>query len=369
MKRLLALPILLTLLLAACKSAGSSDTIEIGFIGPLTGDAAALGTDILHGTTLAVEEYNAKVKDGKNVKLVVEDGRCSGADATAAAQKLVNIDGVLAIVGGACSSETLAAAAIAEAAKVVVMSPSASSPDITNAGEYVFRVYPSDMYKTTAMTQLLREKGYKKIALVTENNDYAVAIRTGLQEKNPADAFVLNEMVDLGTKDFRSLLTRLKDAQFDVFIPNASQNAVMGEMIKQFRELGFTQPIVSQDVADTADVLQMVGNQEENVWTVNVPDAGKGQAFEETFENKFGKPQAGIVWAAYGYDAARVLLAQLTIATNGEELRKALQELSNFKGIIGDIHFDENGDVVGIPLALKQYQKGTIVTLREIPIN
>ncbi|MBI1934526.1 ABC transporter substrate-binding protein, partial [Candidatus Peregrinibacteria bacterium] len=175
MKRLIALSVLSTLLLTACKASG--DTIKIGFIGPLTGDAAALGKDILNGTQIAVEEVNANGGiNGKQVQIITEDGRCSGSDATNAAQKLINIDHVVAIVGGSCSSETLAAAAVAESAKTIVMSPSASSPDITQAGEYIFRVYPSDAYKTTAIVKLFQERKYKKIALITENNDYAVAI-------------------------------------------------------------------------------------------------------------------------------------------------------------------------------------------------
>src|SRR5687768_12900217 len=89
--------------------------LRIGVIQPLTGDAASYGTSQLRAIQIAADELNAKGGiRGKQIELVVEDGRCDSPAAGAAAQKLVSIDKVKVIIGGGCSSETLAAAALTE---------------------------------------------------------------------------------------------------------------------------------------------------------------------------------------------------------------------------------------------------------------
>ena len=146
MKRLLVPLFALGILLSACSpSDDGTGPIKIGFIGPLTGEASPYGVDTLNGAKLAVDEINeAGGVNGRMIEIIAEDGRCTGTDAASAAQKLVNVDKVVAIVGGQCSGETLAAAPIAESAKVVMISPVSSSPDVTAAGDFIFRDYPSD---------------------------------------------------------------------------------------------------------------------------------------------------------------------------------------------------------------------------------
>ncbi len=369
MKRVALLGAVSALLLAACQP-GSSDTIKIGYIGPLTGDAAALGVDILGGVRMAVADINtAGGINGKTVELIAEDGKCASSDATSAAQKLVNIDKVVAVLGGQCSGETLAAAPVADPAKIVMISGISSNPTVTDAGDYVFRVYPSDALKTKAMAAYFKQKGYTKVGLVTENNDFATGFRASLLKDVPTGTIVFDETVDQGEKDFRTLFTRLKDTDMDAMVMNAGSNAVMGQMMKQFREAGFEQPIVSHDVADTTDVLTTVGSAGRNIFVINVPNAGEGTSFEEDFITQFGTPKAGITYAAYGADSAVVLFNALKQADSGEALQKAVAATKNFKGLVGTIGFDANGDVVGIPYALKQYQSGAIVKVSDIAVD
>lgn len=371
MKHPLALLALSTLLLAACKGTGNTDTIKLGLLQPLTGDAAAIGQDILHGAEWAVEEMNAKGGvNGKMVKLFAEDGKCTGSEAANGAQKLVNVDRVVAIVGGGCSGETLAAAPIIETAKVVLLSPASSSPDVTNAGDFVFRNYPSDALKTDAMAKYFKEKGYKNIVIISENTDFSQAFRTSLKEKLPTSAVAFDEIVEPGTKDFRSLITRLKNLKFDVFFANPNSDAVVAVMIQQFREAGFAQEAISHDVAESLTVPEIAGKAAEGFKFINVPTAGEGSDFEGTAKERFGAPQASITWVSYGYDATNILLqAMANVGTDGTAIRDYLYKLPEYKGIVGTIHFDKNGDVVGIPYALKTFQDGKIVKVKDIPLE
>lgn len=373
MKRLL-LPLfaLGILLLSGCQPTTDDGTgpIQIGALSPLTGDAAALGVDAHNGVRLAVDEINAAGGiNGRIIELTSEDGRCSGTEAASAVQKLININHVIAIIGGLCSGETLAAAPFAESAQVVLLSPASSSPDITNAGDFVFRNYPSDALKTKSMAALFAERGFSNVAIVTENTDYAQALRASLVDDLPeGSAPVFDEVFDAGTKDYRSLLTRLQSVDFDVLVSNANSDALNALIVQQFRELGFTQPIVGADTMDSS-VVSSLGEVSEGVLIVDVDTVGKGTDFEDSFIAKYGQPQSNITWAAYGYDAMNLLAEAIAaVGTDGPAIRDYLYS-ATYDGIVGKFSFDDNGDPVGISYVLKVVQDGDIVTVKPLPVQ
>ncbi len=365
MKRL-SLLLVPALLLAACQS--TPDTIKIGFIGPLTGEASPYGADTLHGVQMKVDEINAAggIK-GKQVQLVAEDGKCSGAESTAAAQKLVNIDKVIAIVGGQCSGETLAAAPIAEAGKVVMVSPISSSPDVTKAGTFIFRDYPSDALKTGVMAGLFQEEGYTKVGIISENTDFCQGFRDSLIEDLPEGAVIFNESVEPGTKDYRTLLTRMKDSGIEVFVANAQTPAGIAAMLQQMKELGIDVPVYSHDVADSKELITLAPEALGKLSVISVPDAGKDTPFEQQFVTKYGTPEQTIGFTAFAYDAAGVILKTIeSVGTDGTAIRDALLALPSYEGVIGTFSFDANGDVEGVSYVLKAVQNGAFVTLRPL---
>ncbi|MSR87029.1 hypothetical protein EXS70_02545 [Candidatus Peribacteria bacterium] len=372
MKRSLALLSLLSLSLslAACKPA-APNTIKIGYVGPLTGDAASLGVDQMNGAKMAIDEMNVKNgASGQQFVLIAEDGRCNGADGANAGQKLINVDGVQAIIGGLCSSETLAMAPIAEAAKVVILSPGSSAPAISDAGTYIFRNYPSDAIKTVATAKIFAEKGYKKIALISENTDFCQGVRGGLKKDLLTDALVFDEVVDPGTKDVRSILTKWKNKPFDVFYVNTNGDAQMGPIIQQFRDAGFKQPIFSHEVADSANLGKAVTAAVEGMQLVTVKTAGEGTDFEKAFTDKFGKPQSSIAFAAHAYDATNLMMKTIAEKGNmGTAIRDALTAMAGYTGIIGTFNFDQNGDVVGVPFVLKEFKNGSTFTVQSISLE
>ena len=132
-----------------------------------SGDGAVDGIPLQRAVTLAVNEINlAGGIQGQNVEVVWEDGKCEARAATAAAQKLVTMDAVRVIFGGVCSSETLAMAPMTEGAKVILLSPSSTSPDITTAGDFVFRTAASDALAGRVAAQYAYEKLTKRRAAI-----------------------------------------------------------------------------------------------------------------------------------------------------------------------------------------------------------
>ncbi len=372
MKRLLVPLFALGVLLSACSPVADDGTgpIKIGYIGPLTGEAASYGVDTLNGTELAVAEINAAGGiNGRLIELITEDGRCTGTDAASAAQKLVNVDKVVAIIGGQCSGETLAAAPIVESAGIVMISPVSSSADVTNAGDFIFRDYPSDGLKTKAMAGYFEKEGIEKVAVITENTDFAVAFRDALKE-NIGDAMVFDEVVEPGTKDYRSLMARLKDMEFDAFFPNGQSTGTMGAMMQQLREQGLDQLAISHDVAQDASMFDIAPEAVQGLLAVGVPAVNTDSAFGTKFLAEQGEPQAALLFAAQAYDAMRVLAQAIgEVGTEGTAVRDYLYDLDGFDGIVGRFSFDDNGDVVGIPYVLWE-AVGTAFTQGEaVPVN
>jgi branched-chain amino acid transport system substrate-binding protein len=363
---------LATLALALSACTGADNTIRIGYIGPLTGDAASYGSDTLNAVRMHVDEINAAGGiNGKKIQLIAEDGRCNAADSVSAAQKLVNVDKVLGIVGGQCSSETLAAAAVVEQAKVSLISPISSSPDVTTAGNYIFRVYPSDAYKGKVLANILRSKSFTKIAILTENTDFCQGIRKTVTANLSTGALVFDEQVDPGTKDYRSLLTRLKDIEFDALIINGQSDATNGEMMKQARELGMTQPFYGTDTADSATLYKNAPEAAEGMTFINTSsklgDNGEG-SFGAKFRAQFGEPKANLSFATLSYDALGMLADVLkTESSDTTKIRDALAAHPGYAGAAGTLKFDVNGDIIGVGYAVKQFKGGEIIELELVP--
>ncbi len=371
MKKLIACLSVLGVLLASCAPVANDGTgpIKIGFIGPLTGDAAAYGVDTLNGVQLKIEELNAKGGvNGRQIALIAEDGRCTGTDAASAAQKLVNVDKVVAIVGGQCSGETLAAAPISESAGVVQMSPLSSSPDVTNAGDFIFRDYPSDALKTKAMAKYFKDEGLAKVAVITENTDFAQGFRTSL--KKDFGDFIFDEVVEPGTKDYRSLVTRLKNSDFDVFLANGQSPATIVAMTMQLREQGLEQTVITHDAGQAQDTITVGGTAVEGLLAINVPSLGDTTAFGTAYLAKYGAPQSSLAFAGHAYDAMGILAQAIgAVGTDGTKIRDYLYDLPSYEGIVGDISFDDNGDVVGVNYKLIEVKQGAWVELQDMVVE
>lgn len=353
--------------LSACQLY-NREPIKIGYIGPLTGEAASYGIDTINGVKLSIEEINAKggIK-GRPVTLLVEDTRCVGIEAAHAARKLIHVDKVSAIIGGQCSGETLAAAPIAEKAHIPMISPVSSSPEITNAGDFIFRVYPSDALKTKMVAKYLQDRGYEKVALVSERTDFAMDFRDSLKRNIGAENIAFDAVVEPGTKDFDDLMENLEDTSFDVFFPNVQSDAVMAKMVLALRAHGFLQPILTHDVGDSTTLGERATEAVEGMHVITVPTSGDKGVFAVMYVEKLGVPQQALPFAAHAYDATNVLLQAITeVGTDGKKIRDYLYDLETYEGVIGPFRFSPEGDVQGIPFALKEFKNGKMVTIEQI---
>ena len=337
----IALISLVVLLLAGCAPAApdAKEKIKIGFMGPLSGDAASYGESIKKGVEMAVAD------SGLDIELVVEDSKCDGAEAVTAINKLINVDGVQAIVGEVCSGATLAAAPIAEQNQVVMISSSSTSPDITDAGDYIFRVIPSDALQGDFGAKLVYGKGQTKLAVLYSNEDYGVGFSRVLSESFTAQGgeVVASEAFEKGSVDIKTQITKVKEAAPDAIyvISNSPDSAVA--VLKQLKELGVDAAIYASEGLKSPDIVEGAGDAAEGMIISSVSSGTS--AFIQKHNQVYGEEPGP--FAAQAYDALRALgLAIETGVTTGTGIKDALYNVK-FEGASGRIVFDSKGDVSG----------------------
>ncbi len=346
----------------------SAGTIKLGSVIVLTGDAAAYGIDVKNSIGIALNEINAQGGiNGKKLEVIFEDGKCTGKDAATAANKLVYVDKVKVIFGGSCSGETLSMAPITEQNKVILFSSTSSSPLLTTAGDYVFRNHPSDAFAGAQLAEVILKK-YKKAAILSENTDYAQALREVFKKKisEGGGQIVADEVFDQGNKDFRTQLTKIKASSPDVIFINPQSGVAGGLAVKQARELGLNQQLYAAYFGGASDFLEQASGAAEGLIYVDLPilepSNAKANSLLSKYKAEFEKDPVYPTFAALGYDAAYIIVDAIKSCGEGTDcIKNWLYAMDDYNGAAGKYRFDSNGDVVGVTLSVRQIVNGTVV--------
>jgi branched-chain amino acid transport system substrate-binding protein len=351
------------------RNGAKGETVTLGFIAPLTGDAAAFGETEKNVTTMAVNEINnAGGVNGKKLNVIYEDGGCDGKDATNAIQKLISVDRVDVVMGGACSSETLAAAPIAEENHVILFSSYSSNPAITNAGDYIFRNSPSDSDVGKLDADLMARQ-YKTVAIISEDTDYSRGVRGVMEGIFKADGVtvVADEVYVGGTTDFRTELLKIKQANPQaLYIDPGTAPEAGGLIVKQARELGIAAPLYGNLYLDSPEALAAGGVA---INGIVISDASKlsssGIQLLAKYRQAFGADPASEFEMGAAYDRIYILKSALaTVGDDPDKIKEWLYQMPDFNGAVGIYHFDRNGDVVGVGFANFKLEDG-----KEVPLT
>lgn len=332
----------------AVQPQGEAQAVKIGYILPLTGDLASIGAELNNSVMLATTETNAA--QAKYVfEAVIEDDACRPENTVKSYDKLVKQDGIKFIGGPACSSPILSIAPKANQDNVIIVSGSATQADITTAGDFVFRVVPSDNAQGAEGAKIANEKGYKKAAVLYVNNDYGKGLSEVFKaefEKLGGEVLLTDSLEQDGT-DFRTQITKVKGVNPEVLYM-ISYPKSGGVLIKQVRELGLTLPLISAEGMKDQETLDIAGKAAEGL-IITSPSSNKDanyQKFAEAYKAKYGN-EPGIYSSEY-YDLAMLLMKSVIEAGPDANLVKAgLYATKNYGGASGKITLDENGDIVG----------------------
>lgn len=365
-KSLLVLTIIGLLFLMACAgtqqpaetTTGTTENgpIKIGVIAPLTGNEANYGADSIGGIQIATDEINAAGGvNGRQIMLVQEDDQCSNTKmATQAAQKLVDVDKVVAIVGQVCSGSLLATAPIVEAAKVTTVACCTSNPAITQAGDYIFRAWPSDALQGKDMANYVYNVvGARTAATIYTTSDYNYALQDVFAKEfeRLGGSIVAQETYAPDAKDFRTQITKI-----NAKTPDAVYVVPYGEgglVLKQMKELNLNAKVFASETIASKEVIQASAGAAQGVIYATPSldtESPKTKEFLQKFKAKYNKDPAFAVIAADAYDAMKLVAEGLKTGVNSDAVKTYLYTVKDYNGAGGMLTIDSNGD------ALKTFQ-------------
>lgn len=337
--------------LAALALPAAAQNVRIGFHAPLTGFAAADGKSALNGAELAVAQINAKGGvNGRKIELVVNDDQARPDQAVPLANKYVG-DGLKIVVSGSYSGPTRASAGVFQGAKIPYISAYAIHPDITRAGNYVFRTSFMGEVQGRAAAKLIGDiLKKKKAVLVTLNNDFGQALSAGFKEAAPNFGVQIASEYTyaMGDRQFGSIVASVKrDAPEVLYVSGYFFNG--GPLVAQLRAGGVTAPIVGTEGFDTHNFIAIAKDAAEGVMITTSLDRDSQlpamRQFIEDYEKKFNAP-ADMV-AASVHTALNVAAAALAKAgaDDSAKIRDAIAATKDFPVATGRISFNELGEV------------------------
>jgi branched-chain amino acid transport system substrate-binding protein len=324
--------------------------IKIGAVTCLTGALSTFGVSSVQGAKLAVEEINAAGgKLGQSIQLIVEDNGSKAGETSTITRKFISQDKVVAILGDLTSSATLEGAPLAQAAKIPLLTPSATNLAITQIGNYIFRSCFTDSFsgKIMAKFALDRLKAKQAIVMTDVKQDYSVGLTEAIRQYFSETGAGVTQAFSYssGDTDFRTQLTGIRMAHPDVvFIPGYYTEAAL--ILRQARQLGIACPFVGGEGWDSPALVQVAGraadgNYYTNHFSASDPDPIV-QKFVRTYRAKYGALPDAL--AALWYDGARLLAQAIQQAGSPDsaKIRDALAATQGFQGVTGHISIDEN---------------------------
>jgi len=384
MRRMLAIILVCALIAGVgvgCKKAAVTPTdqvVNLGGIFPMTGGSATFGSSCKNGVAMAVEEFNtaggATVNGVKTtINNVIEDDTGSPEVGASAAQKLINQDKVIGIIGAVMSKVSLAVAPIAQAAGVPMISPTSTNAGVTLIGDYIFRACFIDSFQGTVMANYVwNTLKLKTAAVLYDNgNDYnkglAEFFKAGF-EKLGGKVVSYEAFTDEATTvDYKAQLTNIKAANPEfLYLPNYYASVAL--QLKQAREMGLNVPAGGGDGWDSPDLVKIGGAAVEGgVFSNHFSKddlSPKVQTFVKTYTAKYGAAPDAL--AALAYDAAGLFLDAFKTAGSikGSDIRDAIKN-TTFLGVAGAYKFDENRDPIkaAVILQIKNGQQVYVTTV------
>lgn len=363
--------VVLLLGLAACGGPGAGDEIHVGLAGSM---GTAGGRAVRQAAEMAVDEINGRGGiNGRRLALVVKDDGGDPRRAIEVATELRDDARVVAVIGHINSSATLAAAAVYNHPRrgVVALSPTASSPQVTFAGPWTFRVSPSDLAYGPALARWARARGVRRAAVLYANDEYGRGVAASFAGTFRSDGGAvvaqdpyLTEMLTAGTGPepyLRRALARGIDA---LFIAGNAEDAAA--ILPRARRLGYTGLVMG---ADGLLGVEAEGAVAEGVFIgaaffADSRDTAAAR-FVAGYQRRFRSlPNAD---AALGYDAMRVMEQALARGgTDRARIRTYLEGIGTanpaVEGVAGTIRFDRNGDVPQKTVAVGMVRGGTVVS-------
>ena len=339
--------------LAVLLGCGGGEAVKIGAVLPLTGEWSIYGQPIKNGVELAYKELNEGGEFPFPIELSVGD---SASNVETGKQVLAELygNGAVAVIGGATSAEALQMVPVADQFDRVLLSPSASNPELTGISKNFYRVFLSDAREGTTMASFAFGKlGIKSAVILAKEEEYAKGIQVVFANEFRRQGGEVLDLIEFpATSDVSGLVERVMTLSPEaVYI--AAYAPDIAALLTALRGRGYEKYIFTTSAFAAPAVIEQQGENAEGVFltqTVFEPESPdeKIQSFVNTYRSTYGVPPD--LYAAHGYDAMMVLAEALRKSGPiPSDFWKGITSIREFAGVTGMIQFDERGDVQKFP--------------------
>lgn len=348
-------------LLAACRV----PDVRLLVLLPLSGPQAAYGRSLLDGARLGEEAVNAAggVR-GRKLVLAVEDSGGDGRRAQEVLRGWARTSGCRLVVGGATSEEALTLAEEAERLGLLLLSPSASSPLLSDRFPHFFRTWPSDAVEAQAAAEFLAYSLHAtEVLVIAEPGPYGEGLAEAFQRAFGGGPRRVETLTAGGGRPPAAPLPPAPQALFlagtpEALLPDLEGARARGDDRVAVASSAFTRSGAEAGTLERQDALCVVAPR-----APETPKWPEAVAFEEAFLKRFGRRPDR--YARSAYDAVRVGAEVAGAGRSAGELRQALLALKNFPGASGPIAFGPGGDL-SRPAEVLVRRGGSLVPLREV---
>src|SRR6201997_3517001 len=361
------------LILGLASAVPAHADIKIGFQVPLTGPSATDGKSAQIAATMAVEDINAAGGVlGQKVELVTYDDQAKSDPAIFTANKLIGEDGVKLVVNGSYSASGRAAAPVFQKAGVVMIAAYGVHPDITRAGDYMFRLVhlgpPQGVATALYVANTLK---LKKISTITMDNDYGQATMDSFLEAAPK----------YGIEVVNKYSYSLKDRQFGSIVASVKRdnpNGIYatgyfftgGPLVSQLRAAGIKAPIIGSQAFDSEKFIEIAGPSAEGTYIIDSFDRDRKdealQKFFTGFKERAGYAPEGV--AAITYSAVKLMADGIKRANSAEpdKVRDALAASRNFPLLEGSMNGFNSLHEIIMPISVNEIKDGKFAPVDSI---
>ena len=391
-------------MIAACGGDDEPDAepLKIGYLGDFSGPIAEFGPVIQTGVELAIEHINAAGGVlGQPVELVTGDTQVDTVQGVEEARRLVEVEGVHAIVGPLSSTVTIAVAeSVTGPAGVPTISPSATSPSITVADDngYLFRSTISDAAQGVALADLASDEGYDNVAVLFRNDAYGQGLADAFEAA--FDGTVTSASIEQGATSYLSELRAAADGGATVLIAIAFPAEAL-IFIRESLEHSIFSEFLFVDGTKSQDLIDGIGEDFLNGSKGTAPGGGPAnaatRAWDAAYIDAYGElPALPFVREAYDAVIAIALAAELAGSTDGAAIRDALPRVAapggddvipgpegiaiamaavgdgddvNYEGAATTLDWNAAGDVLTGFIQIWQYSDGEPVEIGEVPFD
>ncbi|MCX6716582.1 MAG: ABC transporter substrate-binding protein [Candidatus Taylorbacteria bacterium] len=341
--------IIVVVILIITFSKSGSNTIKIGALYPLTGGLVTYGEPAQKSAKMAVDEINnAGGINGQKLEINYQDHKCDPKTAVAAFQQLNSADGIKVFTSAACTGTAAGIAPTLKNNNAVFVSDVLSGAKITGISPFIFRNWASDLNESRLFALKIKEAGYKKVAVIYEETDYAKGIKINLENfLKDSGVNVVAESFATGVTDVRTQLTKLKVEKADVLLISPQTVTSAEVVLKQMEDINFrTKLLLNDNVIISKDLILKHKDILEGALGANFVAGSSTKTAEvlKKYKDTYGQDCPQTTVCVYTYDTIHLLADAIKV--NGYDVEKIKNYLNSnsYEGIAGTISFDEKND-------------------------